>query len=343
MNIFISFIFILIAGIINGSFAIPTKYTDRWNFENIWLQYAIWAFLILPWAAILILAPQVLKVYVASPPHLLAIMIIGGFLFGAGQIGFAFAMKLIGIGLSFVICLGLSMGLGFFLPLVVQHPHEILTSFGLITLLGTLLAVSGLIVSTYAGKLRDQERQKKESASSSGKGLKKFYAIGVFLAVIAGLFSAGQNFSFSLTVPMQQIALHMGASRLGAANIMWPGFLFFSFLPYAYYMIFLLKKNKSFSYYHRSGTTKYYGFAFIMGLFWFGSLIFYSKASQLIGSLGPVIGWPMFMVLIILTSNFLGWRHKEWEGCGSKAKYTIWIGLILLILSVLVLGYSSRI
>ena len=86
---------------------------------------------------------------------------------------------------------------------------------------------------------------------------------------------------------------------------------------------------------------RYFLYAFLMGACWYGSLIFYSKASQLIGKLGPVVGWPLFMVLVILTSNFWGWRHHEWDHCGRRAQYAMWTGLLLLILSVLVLGYSS--
>lgn len=339
MSIILALLLILTAGMVNGSFALPTKHVKQWKFENIWLQYAIWAFVLLPWITILLLAPQVLMIYAAAPLKILLIMAIGGFLFGAGQVGFAFAINQIGIGLAFVICLGLGTGLGFLLPLVFQHPDKIYTPFGVFTILGTLLALAGLLVSTYAGHLRNQNKQ--DMSVEASRTPRTYYLLGVFLAVIAGVFSAGQNFSFSLTAPLQAIALQKGTGYLGTANIMWPGFLLFTFIPYAAYMLYLHRKNKSFQAYSETGTRRYFLYAFLMGACWYGSLIFYSKASQLIGKLGPIVGWPMFMVLVILTSNFWGWRHQEWDHCGSRAKYALWAGLLLLILSVLVLGYSS--
>lgn len=339
MHIINALIFILIAGIMSGSFALPTKHMTHWRFENIWLQYAIWAFIILPWVTILILVPQVFQVYASTPWHIVLVMIVGGFLFGAGQVGFAFAISMIGIGLTFVICLGLSTGLGFLLPLVFQHPDQILTPFGVMTLLGTLFTIIGLIVSTYAGNLRDRLRRNTLGAEIYSK---KFYLIGVLLSVVAGLFSAGQNFSFSLTTSMQSMAIQMGANQLGASMIMWPGFLVFSFMPYAGYMLYLHKKNHSFAYYKSSGSGKYLLLALAMGALWFGSLIFYSRASTLIGKLGPIVGWPLFMVLIILTSNFVGWRYKEWLGINAKIKQVIWLGIVLLILSVTILGVSAH-
>lgn len=338
MGILIAFSLIFIAGIVNGSFALPTKHVYKWKFENIWLQFSLWAFVILPWVIAYFLVPQIFAVYAAAPWHILLIMIIGGLVMGVGQICFALAINMIGIGLGFVVNLGLGILLGYLLPLVFQHPHEILTPFGAITLLGCLFAVVGLLFSHKAGKLHSREQHELRSPEDKPRSM---YTLGVFLAVIAGLSSAGQNFSLSLTSQMQHFAIHLGATQFGAANVMWPGFLLCSFIPYALYMLFLNLKNKSFSCYTEAGTGKYYFFAFIMGLFWYGSLVFYSKAAFLIGSLGPLVGWPLFMVLIILASNFWGWRSGEWTGCGGKVKRTIWMGLLCLVLAILVLAYSS--
>ena len=107
------------------------------------------------------------------------------------------------------------------------------------------------------------------------------------------------------------------------------------------YMLFLNIKNSSFSNYVAKGTTKYYFFAILMGVCWYGSLIFYSKATQIIGALGPLVGWPLFMTLIVLTSNFWGWHSGEWTDCSRKVKHTMVIGMLCLILAVIVLGYSS--
>jgi L-rhamnose-H+ transport protein len=338
MNVSIAFLLVLIAGIINGSFASLSKNMPKWSFENIWLQYSVWAFILFPWITIAILAPQVLKIYAATPLYYLLIMTIGGFLFGIGQVGFALAIDMIGIGLTFVICLGLSMSFGFLLPLILQHPNQISTPFGILTLFGTILAIAGLIIVSYAGQLRDKGKNLSDSFKSHSK---YFYIFGVLFAVIAGLFSAGQNLSFSLTTQIQHIATQLHTSKLGAANIMWPGFLICSFIPYAAYMLYLHKKNNSFSNY--SGTTpkKYYLFSIIMGFCWFGSIIFYSKASQLIGKLGPIIAWPLFMALIILTSLFMSWFYKEWRGCDKKAIKILWIGICFILLAVAIFAYIS--
>lgn len=338
MAITYALLLILIAGIINGSFALPTKHVYKWKFENIWLQYALWSFVILPWVIAIIIVPQIFMVYKVAPWHLLLIMCIGGFIMGIGQVCFALALNMIGLGLGFVINIGLGIVLGFLLPLFIQHPQEVLTPFGYITLVGCLLAVIGLLYSHKAGKLNAREKHELLSPENKPKSV---YTLGVVLAIIAGLASAGQNFSFSMTTQMQLFALHLGATPVGAANVMWPGFLLCTFIPYAIYMLFLNFKNRSFGHYVEKGTGKYYFFAIIMGAFWYGSLICYGKAAHLIGALGPLVGWPLFMVLIILSSNFWGWRSGEWTGSSIKVKRTIWLGLLFLIFSIVVLAYST--
>ena len=338
MNILLVLLLYFFAGIINGSFATPSKYIKHWKFENIWLQHALWAFLILPWIAAFIFAPQILQIYSTASVTMIGATILCGFLFGIGQIASAFAIHIIGIGLTFVICIGLSTALGFLLPLAIQHPEKIFTPFGYVTITGTLLAILGFIFSTYAGKLRGGNAAKQGGAKSN-----KSYFLGVSLALFAGLFSAGQNICFALTGSLQKIAISLGVKSLGAALIVWPAFLTFAFIPYAAYMVFLLYKNKSFVLYRGSDKKNYFFLTFVMGMCWYGSLMFYSKASQLGGALGPIVGWPIFMVLIIITSNVWSWIHKEWKNAGRAALTYLWIGLSLLVMSVLILAYGSAI
>jgi L-rhamnose-H+ transport protein len=329
---------IIVAGCMNGSFATPSKHIKNWRFENIWLPFSLWTFLILPWITIFILAPSIFEIYAKTPPSLLGIMIGAGLFFGIGQVAFSRAIHMIGIGLAFMLNLGLGMGLGFLLPLLILHPGQISTPFGLITLTGTLIAMTGLFFSTYAGHLRDRKTADHSGAQTHKKGA---YFLGITLALVGGLATAGQNFAFSMTVPMQKIAMDHGVAPWGDSIIMWPGFLSCGLIPYLIYMLYLLTKNRTFIKYLQPKTAKYFVYTFIMGFCWFGSLILYSKATQFIGHLGPIVGWPLFMVLIILTSCFWGWKHQEWKNATRKAKQKLWIGLSLLILAVMVFGYSS--
>ncbi len=336
MQIGIGIILAFIAGIANGSFALPTKKIKKWNFEQIWLNYSFWAFVVFPWAFILFLAPEALTIYRSMSLYQWLIIIIGGALFGVGQVCFARALTMIGLSLGFVINIGLGTALGFLLPLVVFHPEKILSLFGLVTLIGTLIILFGLFLSYQAGNEREAHAKLKNSQMSSGN-----YNLGVILAVIAGVFSADQNFTFAATNSIQQLAIHNGLSSLASAIIIWPIFLLSAFIPYALYMLLLHFRNKSSANYLRPQSVSNIIASIFMGIFWFCSLTLYSKASSLIGSLGPVIAWPLFMVVIILTSNFWGWHFQEWSASSQRVRLKALLSILILIIAVIVLGYSA--
>jgi L-rhamnose-H+ transport protein len=320
------------AGIMNGSFALPTKHIKTWTFENIWLNYSIWAFLILPWLTLFIFNPSIISIYQNISSNTLMTLLIGGFLFGAGQVCFALALRTIGLGLGFVINIGLGTGLGSLLPLLTLDSHSIFTPAGITTMIGLAFIVVGLLLSYSSGKQRDQALKTTQT--------KTFYQLGAFLAILAGVFSAGQNYVFAATSSMHDMALAAGADPLIASIIIWPPFLTCSFIPYAIYMLYLHSNNNSFKHY-RQGFFQNNILGIVMAFFWFGSLAIYSKASLLIGSLGPVIAWPLFMVLIILTSNFWSWRHKEWEGCSVEIKRRALLSISALVVAVFILTFSA--
>ena len=334
MNMIAALSLMFIGGISSGSFALSTKYATKWRFENIWLNYALWAFVIFPWFVMLFLAPKILTIYALTPTNFILILVFGGILFGLGQTSFAAAINMIGMGLAFVINLGLGIVAGFALPLIIEHPEKILTPFGATTIFGIVMAIIGLMISNYAGKLRDRGTEHNKT---------KNHTLGTLLAAFAGLSSASQNFVFSYTSSIQQAAADAGTDKLGASIIIWPLYLLCGFIPYSLYMLYLHKKNKSFNNYLLPENVKYSFFALTMGICWYGALICYSKAAQLIGALGPMVGWPMFMVLTILASSFWSWKSGEWTSSSQKAKNTMKLGLAFLLLAVIVLGYSASI
>lgn len=323
------------AGIINGSYATPCKYVKKWQFENIWAIFSLVTFFIGPWLFIYYLAPNVFEVYAKIPASLLHTIIVGGILFGIGQIGFVFAFKRIGMGLSFVINIGLSTAVGSLLPLYVLHSGSVNHAATQMTFVGIVLIVMGLIVSYLAGKRRDLLLKNVKNTALEGS-----YLVGIVAAIIAGAGSVGQNYTFSSTVIVQQLALASHVSPLASSIIIWPAFLTASFVPYFLYMIFLNFKNKTFSVYYKAEKI-FYVYALFMFACWFGSLVLYSKATQIIGHLGPVIIWPLFMAMIILASNFWGWRFGEWNNTDGKTRKLALCGVVLFIIAIGVFSYSA--
>ena len=55
-----------------------------------------------------------------------------------------------------ILTIGIGTVLGAMLPLIFQHPGAIPTPFGIVTIIGILVAIIGIILCTKAGNLRDR-------------------------------------------------------------------------------------------------------------------------------------------------------------------------------------------
>lgn len=84
------------------------------------------------------------------------------------------------------------------------------------------------------------------------------------------------------------------------------------------------------------------GLAFTMAVFWFGSTLLYGLSAVQLGAWGPILGWPLFMSLIVITASMLGMLTGEWKDSGLRPIRIQWAGVGLLVLAVFILAGASR-
>jgi L-rhamnose-H+ transport protein len=114
------------------------------------------------------------------------------------------------------------------------------------------------------------------------------------------------------------------------------------FVPNLLYCIYLMRKNSTTGNYSASGTGSYWGLAFIMAFFWFASTIMYGVASGKLGELGPVLGWPFFMSLIVIMATVYGVITGEWKNAGKTPFRIQMTGVAILVLAVIVLSRAGQ-
>jgi hypothetical protein len=78
-----------------------------------------------------------------------------------------------------------------------------------------------------------------------------------------------------------------------------------------------------------------------MGLLWFGSIILYSVSTVKLGTLGPAIGWPLFLAAIFILSSILGVATGEWAKTGAKPLRFMAYGVFCLVLAIAILSYAT--
>jgi L-rhamnose-H+ transport protein len=73
-----------------------------------------------------------------------------------------------------------------------------------------------------------------------------------------------------------------------------------------------------------------------MGTLWFGGMSIYGIGTAMMGPLGKVVGWPVFMSVVIVTANVNGLLSGEWKGAKTSSIALAWGGIALLVLAIIV-------
>jgi L-rhamnose-H+ transport protein len=157
---------VILAGLLQGVFAVPMKYARQWNYENIWLAFCISGMVVLPWLLTTLTVPHTAQVYAASSAKTLLSIAGFGACWGVGATLTGVGLSMLGIGLGMAIILGLCASVGSLIPLLILTPQQLHTPQGRTYLIGTAIMLVGIAVSARAGVLRDAARNRTRVASA---------------------------------------------------------------------------------------------------------------------------------------------------------------------------------
>ena len=187
MTLTLGLAIVLFAGILQGTFILPMNHTRDWKWEHNWFVFSLLGMFVLNAAIGFATIPVLLSIYAATPQSTLLLLSALGLGWGAGAILFGLGMDRLGMSLGYPIIMGLIAVLGGLIPFVLFHPNDLFSRRGCIYLLGTVLAIAGIILCSKAAAGRDRERS--SSASSAPTNLFS----GLLIAVSAGILSSLPN------------------------------------------------------------------------------------------------------------------------------------------------------
>jgi L-rhamnose-H+ transport protein len=161
-------------------------------------------------------------------------------------------------------------------------------------------------------------------------------------AILCGFGAALVNLGLAFGGPLLEGARRHGAAELWAGNAVWLPLMLAGSIPNFVYCVYLLNKNKTADRYGLSGTASHWFLAAIMAFFWFASTALYGIATGKLGAWGTILGWPLFMSLIVITASLLGIITGEWKGSGKQPLRIQVGGVVVLVLAVFVLAAARR-
>jgi L-rhamnose-H+ transport protein len=330
----VSGIFLAVTGgMLNGSFTAPMKFTKNWVWENTWLIYSFIGLLCIPVAIALISVPNLMEVYRVASPTAVALALLFGFGWGIGSVLFGLGISMLGMALGFAIILGLTAALGSLIPLVVLSPDALGTARGASVLIGLAIVVLGISLCARAGGLK--------SESPSGNLSRTQYRTGLLICIGSGVFNAMLNLALAFGAPVAEAAAQHGATPSAAQNAIWALAVGAGSIANIGYTLFLLFRNKTWGSFVASRSGRNALLATTMGVLWMAGISVYGAGAAALGDLGPVMGWPLFMSMVIITGNVWGFATGEWSQAPRAALRLNLMGVGVLIVAIVVISVGG--
>ena len=321
---------IVAAGMVNASFTLPLKRMRNWPWENAWLIWTFTALVLFPLVAAFITIPHLASAYTEVDRISLVKICLFGIGWGTAQALFGLAIESIGIALGFSIVLGVSAAMGTLIPFVRLHPAMLLQQTGAMLFSGLALVVIGVGFCALAGRSREQE------LDSGLKLNKSSFKFGLVCALASGMLASMMNLGISFGGPLLKLAADYGASSLWRANVIWPPLLAAGAVPNTIYCLYLLRKHRSTAHDSGANLLSCWLLSVLMGVLWFGGHLLYGMGISFLGTLGPTLGWPVYMSFLVISAGLYGFAVGEWRRVTTGPIRLQLAGMAILCVAVIV-------
>jgi L-rhamnose-H+ transport protein len=261
MTFFIGLLLVIISGAMAGNVLTPIKFMRKYRFENYWLIHSLVGTVIIPWALAIATIPGLFRVYSHLPWSTLLVPPLFAFSWGIASTLGGLCASRIGLSLTYALIIGVGAAAGTLVPLLYFSPGTFNTSAGKFIVLGVAVMVVGLILIARAGGAK--EAREKSSAAGEhrsaerGETIQGPFLAGLIMALLAGLLSAGLNFSFAFGQRITAAALAAGASSGNATYAVWPLAMLGGMIPNIAWATIGLVRNKSWHQFRESAETDF--------------------------------------------------------------------------------------
>jgi L-rhamnose-H+ transport protein len=333
-----------LGGLAGAVFYLPLKKVKHWAWESYWLFYALFALLIVPWALAFIQSPNTLNVLRAAPTRELWYCYLCGAAWGFGGLTWGLMIRYLGVGLGLAIGCGLCSAAGTIVPKVLKGEFGGLfqSNAGIVSLIGVLVSLAGIVLVGLAGMSKEKELPEAEKK----KAVAEYnFSKGMLVAVFSGLMSAALGFGLVGGPTIEKLAL----TTPPATPVAWAGMpvlvvaLLGGFTVNFLWCLFLNAKNKTFGDYTRKGAPILPNIFFgaIAGAIWVCQFVAFKTGEPQMGS-QSYVGWAVLMASSIMFSGVLGLMLGEWKGTSVRTRSLLGLGLVVLLGSAVLSGYSGK-
>jgi L-rhamnose-H+ transport protein len=357
MQAVLGVIFHFIGGFASGSFYIPYKKVRGWAWESYWIVGGIFSWLIVPPLAAFLTIPGFADIIRQTDGGILWLTYFFGLLWGIGGLTYGLGVRYLGVSLGSSIILGLCSVFGSLIPSIYYdfYPKAgkdtftqmVSSHWGQLVLIGIAVCIIGIIICGKAGNMKEKDVAAHRTEAEN----REFrIGLGLFVSIVSGILSAcfafgldaGKDMAIHANEAWKTLHPHQG-EFLFQNNVTYVIILWGGLTTNLIWCMILNARNKTFGDYAnpRTPLLSNYVFAALAGTTWFLQFFFYGMGESKLGN--GASSWILHMAFIILVANMWGLVLKEWKGVRKQTLGAVIVGIAVIILSVLIVGYGNSI
>lgn len=335
----IGIFWVLLAAIMLGFYALPSKSVKNYSLENLWGAFWLMAMFVVPVLAGMLLVKGLGNTYSQVSNNVFVSVFALSVVWGVGNLLWGISISKIGMALGFSLLIGISTLVGSILPFFIGGFDNLKTPGGIVILAGIFVIMLGIIANGKAGLLRESSEK---AENNSGK---KNMRVGILMCVIGGISAAGFNLSYHIadnighigSISQEQFGNPPWIARIA---VMLPAFIG-SGLATVFYFAYQLFKNKNWNKFAVKGSSKNIFLIAVMALVYCASLIIYGLGAYKLGPMGTSVGFAIFQTGCIMVANILGVFTGEWKNAGTKSKTWMYSGLTVMAMGIVVVAFGN--
>ncbi len=354
-NPLIGIVFHWLGGLASASFYVPYRGIRQWSWEIFWITGGFFSWVVAPWLFAGVMTENLFGVLAQVPAPVVGWCVFFGMLWGLGGLTYGLTMRYLGLSLGMAVVLGLSTVFGTLIPPIFDGsfaPTLLGTLSGRVVLVGLAVTLAGIAVVALAGARKDAAL----SPEAKTAAIREFaFAKGLGVAIFSGIMSSCFAFGLAAGDPVKAISAAAGTGPL------WTGLptlclvMFGGLLTNAAWCGVLIVRNRSAGQWigrasprpdhrQRGGMPLAINFALcaLGGTLWYFQFFFYTMGESQMGAFG-FSSWTLHMASIIIFGTLWGFALKEWRGAAFTTRRLVWVGVGLLVLATVVIGYGNRI
>ena len=320
-----------------ASFYAPIEKVKKWSWETTWALAGLFSWILLPIGVSLLLLPNFTGFYASMGWPLLLKVALFGAMWGVGNVSYGLTMRHLGMSLGIGVAIGVTLIVGTLVPPLMHGQAGMLftTQSGLLTMAGVLVALIGVAIVSYAGHQKEVQLR--------GEIQEFNLTLGLFLAVMCGIFSSGMSFAIDAAKPLEASALHLGVNPLYAAL---PSYVFImgggAVINLSYCFLRLLFSPKL-SFKADVGQppptlARNALLASTGGIMWYLQFFFYAWGAANIPQHLSYVNWMLHMSIYVLCGGLVGLALGEWREAAGRPIRLLWAGIVVIIAAANLVG-----